>query len=134
MTHQLGTLALFITCSMVHASISKVVCPIQSEMSCERRTKNLCFLLKTDDKSLQNGMRIKKHRKKEQRHKHKHIKLFKGFKDGEINMNNYCVVRSQCYKVEIVDFAKNRTREGWFHVVHGGTCVSSNTCFHPANF
>ena len=120
MTCQLVILALLITYSMVFASISEVVCPVQSETSCsaEGRTKNLCILLKTDDKSLQNRVRIRKYRKN--KHKHKNIELFKGFKDNEINIINYCVMMSQCYRIDIVDFAKNGTRDGWFHLVHGG--------------
>ena len=126
MTYQLVILALFITCSMVYAIISEVFCPVPSETSCsaEGRTKNLYILLKTDNKSLQYRMRIKKYRMK--KHKYKNIELFKGFKDDDINIINYCVIRSQCYRIDIIDFAKNGIRDGWFHLVYGGTCVRSN--------
>ena len=126
MTCQLVILALLITCSMACVSIYEVVCPVQSETSCsvEGRTKNLCVLLKTDDKSLQNRVRIRKHRKK--KHECKNIELFKGFKDDDIIIINYCVAKSQCYRIDVVDFTKNGTRDGWFHLVRGGTRASSN--------
>ena len=133
MACELVILALLITCSMACVSIYEVVCPVQSETSCsaEGRIKNLCVLLKTDDKSLQNRMRIRKHRKK--KHECKNIELFKDFKDDDIIIINYCVARSQCYRIDVVDFTKNGTRDGWLHLVRGGTCASSNVHLSWAN-